>query len=78
MEGPPRAGAAEAESPRYAYAPRASIVCPKCGNLRSFPLVEIVQHTLSYAGVCGAGIEPGLWCDAMVHLEVTSHVWPAA
>lgn len=72
-----RAESSETEALRYAYPPRASIVCPRCGNLRSFPLAEIVQYTLSYAGVCGAGIEPDLWCDAMLHLEVTSHLWPA-
>ncbi len=78
MQDPSRAESAGTESLRYEYPPRASIVCPKCGNMRGFPLVEIVQHTLSYAGVCGAGIVPGPWCDAMIHLEVRSHVWRVA
>ena len=77
MENPSRAESAETEALRYAYPPRASIVCPKCGNLRSFPLIGIEHHTLAYAGVCGASIEPGIWCDAMLQLEVTSHLWPA-
>ena len=78
MDSSSRAESAETEALRYDYPPHASIVCPKCGNMRSFPLVEIVRHSLVYAGVCGAGIEPGRWCDAMVQLEVTSHVWPVA
>lgn len=78
MDHPSQAESVETGALRYEYPPRVSIVCPKCGNMRSFPLVEIVQHSLSYAGVCGAGVEPGLWCDAMVQLEVTAHVWPAA
>ena len=78
MQDPSQTESVEAEALRYEYPPRASVVCPKCGHMSSFPLVEIVQHTLSYAGVCGASTEPGLWCDAMVHLEVTSHVWPVA
>ena len=78
MQDPSGAESAETEVLRYDYPPRASVVCPKCGRMSSFPLIEIVQHTLAYTGVCGAGIGPGLWCDAMVHLEVTAHVWPAA
>ena len=78
MDDPSRANSEEMEAPQYAYSPRASLVCPKCGNLRSFPLIGIEHHTLAYAGVCGAALEPGLWCDAMMHLEVTSHLWPTA
>ena len=78
MQDPSQTEPVEAASLRYDYPPRASVVCPKCGHMSSFPIIEIVQHTVAYAGVCGASIEPGIWCDAMVHLEVMSHVWPAA
>ena len=54
------------------------VVCPKCGHMSSFPLVENTGHALEYAGICGANFEPDLWCDAMLILQVTAHLAPAS
>jgi hypothetical protein len=60
----------------YEYPAAATIVCPKCGQSRSVPLAVNTNIDLEYAGVCGAGLEAGLRCDAMLILEVTAHLAP--
>ena len=62
----------------YEYPAMVSVVCPKCGHMSSFPLVANIGHALEYAGVCGANFDPGLWCDAMLILQVTAHLAPAS
>lgn len=61
----------------YDYPPLISVVCPKCGHMSSFPLAANTGPGLEYAGVCGTNYEPGLWCDAMLILQVISHQLPA-
>ncbi len=62
----------------YEYPPLVSVVCPKCGHMSSFRLTEIMGYRLEYAGVCGTNVEPGLWCDAMLTVQVTAHLAPVA
>ncbi len=69
---------ADATPQGYEYPPLVSVVCPKCGHMSSFRLTEIMGYRLLYAGVCGANFEPGLWCDAMLTVQVTAHLTPAA
>ena len=61
----------------YEYPPEMSIVCPKCGHTSSFPLATGRDKTIEYAGVCGATYAPRSWCDAVLHVRVTSHLFPA-
>ncbi len=61
----------------YEYSQVASVVCPKCDQSRNVPLAASTGITLEYAGVCGADLESGLRCDAMLTLQVTAHLAPA-
>ena len=61
----------------YEYSQVARVVCPKCSQSRSVPLAANTSITLEYAGVCGADLESGLRCDAMLTLQVTAHLAPA-
>ena len=60
----------------FHYPPRASVVCPRCGHMSVFPFVAKNDHTVDYAGVCGAADGPGVWCDAVLTVRVTSHLFP--
>ncbi len=62
---------------RYEYPLEVSVVCPKCGHTSSFPLAAKRDKAIEYAGVCGATYAPRLWCDAVLHVRVTSHLFPA-
>ena len=64
-------------APGYEYAPEVSIVCPKCGHTSSFPLAARRATAIEYAGVCGAAYAPRSWCDAVLSVRVTSHLFPA-
>ncbi len=64
-------------SAAYEYPQLISIVCPKCGHLSAFPLAIKQQDSVEYAGVCGAVSAPGMWCDAVLRVRVTSHLFPA-
>ncbi len=61
----------------YEYPQRVSVVCPKCGQMSAFAFVGTDGTTVEYAGVCGAAYAPRLWCDAVLNLQVTSHIFPA-
>ena len=63
-------------APRYEYPPEVSLVCPKCGHTSSFPLAKADQ-AIEYAGVCGSTYAPRSYCDAVLIVRVTSHLFPA-
>ena len=64
-------------APGYEYPPEVSIVCPKCGHTRSFPLAARRDKAIEYAGGCGAVYAAHSWCDAVLNIRVTSHLFPA-
>ena len=64
-------------APGYQYAPEVSLVCPKCGHTSSFPLAAKLDKAIEYAGVCGATYARRSYCDAVLNVRVTSHLFPA-
>ncbi len=71
-------GAITLEPPAaYEYPPRVSVVCPKCGHTSVFPFAGKHGNTIEYVGVCGAAYAPRLWCDAVINVHVSSHLFPA-
>jgi hypothetical protein len=60
----------------YAYPSRVTVVRPKCGQTSAFPLASSHDNVVRYVGVCNAVYAAGLWCDASLNIEVSSHLLP--
>ena len=60
----------------YEYPAEVSVVCPKCGHTSSFPLAAKRDRVIEYAGVCGATYARRSYCDAVLNVRVTSHLFP--
>lgn len=71
-------GAIALEPPvAYEYPPHVSVVCPKCGHMSVFPFAAKHGNAVEYVGVCGAAYAPRSWCDAVLNVHVSSHLFPA-
>lgn len=58
----------------FDYPPSIQVVCPKCGQTSAFPLAASRRNVVRYVGVCNASYAPGMWCDASLNIEVSSHL----